>query len=449
MDCQTFEAIAGGEGMEVFLKGAKSQDEGWLACGQSFGAMNLGDAWMAKFDEAGDLIWEYLHPLGGLETFWDVVELPSGEWVALGSSQPPGPVGVVSGKMFKLSPQGELMAEVTFSQEDAVNLRVLQRDFDGGFIALGWQATDDGGNEAVLYALDASFNVVEVVAWGEGNTRATAIVPDGNNGWFVAGNDPSMAGDNTDTWILYHLNSNFDVLGQIAHPISSVSALNGLDLVGSDLLLSGADRNENNEWRSGVARIPVDLSSVDWLSSDLASAHASGVYSPTATATGWSIGYGQNPQTGQYQPYMQAYSQDFEWASEVQWIPIDEQQAVVYDIVEHEGLLGLVGQAMLENQNAQGWLKVLDTPSYITERPSNTEWPAAYPNPTRGLVWLKCPSEGGLEWSDQQGKLVGEDVVPLGNGWFDLRRLPTGVYHVRLVTGQDQAPVQTVVFSAN
>ena len=446
MHGQTFESTVGMSGEDAFQKVVRSQDGGWLTCGQSFMDWSSGESWAMKFDASGNVMWEYFSPVWGFAIFSDVVELPSGEWVFVGTSQLPGPWYDISWKVMRLSPQGELVSEFTFDLDNIINLRAIRQRSDGGFVVLGWQGFGSGGREAVLFALDSSFNLLETVTWGEGDTRTTSIVSDGGSGWFVAGTDLSMNGDNTDTWLLYHLDENFDVVGLIAHPFSSMTALNELDLVGSELLLSGADKDENNDWRPGIARIPVDLSSVEWLSSDILNAHASGVYFPDEASSGWSVGYGQHPQMGIYQPYMQAFSQDLEWSSEVQWIPIDVQHAVVLDVLEHEGLLALAGQTMNENFNLQGWLKVMDAASDVVEWPSQAEWTAAYPNPTCGMVQLNCPSEGVLHWSDELGRSVDRDVMSLDNGWYDLSRLPTGVYHVRL-TGLGQAPVQTVVIA--
>ena len=444
---QTFESTVGMSGEDIFQKVVKSQDGGWLTCGQSFMDWSSGESWAMKFDASGNVMWEYFSPVWGFAIFSDVVELSSGEWVFVGTSQLPGPWYDISWKVVRLSPQGELVSEFTFDLDNMINLRAIRQRSDGSFVVLGWQGFGIGGKEAVLFSLDSSFNLLETVTWGEGDTRTTSIVSDGDSGWFVAGTDLSMSGDNTDTWLLYHLDENFDVVEQIAHPFSSMTALNELDLVGSELLLSGADKDENNDWRPGIARIPVDLSTVEWLSSDIMNAHASGVYFPSGSSSGWSVGYGQHPQMGTYQPYMQAFSQDLEWSGAAQWIPIDVQHAVVLDVLEHEGLLALAGQTMDENFNLQGWLKVMDAASDVAELPPHQEWSAAYPNPTCGMVQLKCPSEGVLHWSDQLGRSVDSDVLPLDNGWFDVSRLASGVYHVRL-TGQGQAPVQTVVIAS-
>ena len=442
---QSFELFEGDNGNDIWMQVNSTMNGGWVMCGSFDHEITEEDAWVLKTDADGSVEWSITFESPEEQILYDVFELPNGDLIAGGTSRQPGGGYVYDALFCRISDQGEIIDQVTLSTPNSVFVRSLMPVSDEEFFAVGWQETETDGNEIILYRLDQDLNVVSESAYGLGDSRGVDIISDGQSGWYVAGID-LLGGNEMASWIVYHIDEDLNVILSLEYPFTTLASVHSMYLDGNGfLIVSGVDKDANNDWRAGIARIPLDFSDVSWLSTGLGNSMSAGVFAPNDWEVGVLAGYGEHPETGQFLPFQYVFNADLQWENDVEWLDLDEGQCIVRNIAVSENKVAWVGHVYVVYPDNQGWLRVVDIPSTLEEAVMHQYQSLPYPNPTQGEITLLLKPGDTVDWFCSSGAKVTAAVVSKGNGRFNLSHLAPGLYRAQVQSGNGLTVYHRVV----
>jgi len=114
-------------------------DRSVLLAGLTFSDAVSSDAWVAKIDNAGDLLWEKKYGGVGRQRVSSLLLLPNGEFLALGSTDVEGIVRSDAGA-FRADSNGKQLWQKTLGKEVFATLKDMTT-LPGGDILLAGTAT--------------------------------------------------------------------------------------------------------------------------------------------------------------------------------------------------------------------------------------------------------------------------------------------------------------------
>lgn len=152
-------AFGGSQNDEVF-SGIKTADGGYAVCGytESKGAGGY-DAWIVKFDENGEMIWD--KAFGGIEAEVanSIIQTRDGGYALAGYTWSKG-VGREDAWMIKLDENGEVIWDKTFGGSNEDVARCIIQAEDGGYVLAGYTESKGAGRYDVwVIKLDEKGNL--------------------------------------------------------------------------------------------------------------------------------------------------------------------------------------------------------------------------------------------------------------------------------------------------
>ena len=114
------------------------------------GALGIGlgqEAWLAKIDGSGNLLWEHTYPIDNDNVFQHAVEMDNGDLVVVGQDyfyNPDVPIYYLKSTVTRFTSEGEVIwKRYHYTREDRNNyLFDIVRTSDGGFLAGGFANSD-------------------------------------------------------------------------------------------------------------------------------------------------------------------------------------------------------------------------------------------------------------------------------------------------------------------
>jgi hypothetical protein len=231
--------IGGSLGEEDYaMKG--TYDGGFiLACNNSsidFDATGCGlhgsdDYWLVKMDALGNIQWQKCYGGTDNEESLDIIQTLDSGFLAIGFSDSND--GDVTGNHYhdywaiKTDALGNLQWQKAIGGSDYDEPAAVLQTSNGGYIITGWTLSNDfdvsgshGGFDYWAAELDSSGNLQNQHCYGgSGGEISTAIISDGNNGYFLYGGTASNDGDVTgyhgqnDLWLV-HVDSSLNIISQ-------------------------------------------------------------------------------------------------------------------------------------------------------------------------------------------------------------------------------------------
>jgi len=141
-----------------------------------------GNVWIAKFDAAGNILWEKNY--GGRKTSWgfDIQSAPDGGYAACGYTT--GTNGHITAWLLKLDKDGNLIWDKTFAADSESDVFSVMPAIDGGYVLRGWKKTVESGMKGWIFKTDATGNLIWEKTF-DGSIDANC--PAHAGGYFIAG----------------------------------------------------------------------------------------------------------------------------------------------------------------------------------------------------------------------------------------------------------------------
>jgi hypothetical protein len=206
--------VAGGDGAAEAYAGAATSDGGAIVAGVSqIDGHTYPDVYLLRLGADGGVLWEStyggdraIRPLsiasvsGGFAIAGDVIESGMSESNAY---------------LAKIDNSGNLLWEQTFGSNHNDELHCVVPTDDGGFILAGWTlATLARGTDAYLVKTDASGNVLwERTFGGDSFDEAFGVVPTPEGGYLLVGRTASFGTGGGDFYLI-----KTDAMGQVSEP---------------------------------------------------------------------------------------------------------------------------------------------------------------------------------------------------------------------------------------
>lgn len=217
-----FERLAGGSNYDRGWDIATYGDGGMIVAGQtlSHNSGDLGpshgfvDAWLVRFNPAGDLMWSRNY--GGLEMdlFLSVVALPDGGALAVGhTNSNDGDVKSNHGKqdiwLVRVNSNGAVLWQKTFGGSNWEEGNGVVALSDGSFVIAGTTASGDGdvsgnngGADTWILKVDANGNLVWQKNYGDSADEGSSSISATSDGGFVIAGSRKSTVDISDGMVL-------------------------------------------------------------------------------------------------------------------------------------------------------------------------------------------------------------------------------------------------------
>ena len=155
-----WDKVFGGSQNEEVFSGIKTTDGGYAVCGytESKGAGGY-DAWIAKLDENGEIVWD--KAFGGIEAEVanSIIQTGDGGYVLAGYTWSEG-AGREDAWVIKLDENGEIVWDKTFGGSDEDVARCIIQAEDGGYVLAGYTESKGAGRyDAWVMKLDEEGNL--------------------------------------------------------------------------------------------------------------------------------------------------------------------------------------------------------------------------------------------------------------------------------------------------
>ena len=133
-----WERTFGDNSTDTLFSIIKSNDGKYVAVGRtnSKGA-GTSDAWVLKLDEEGNILWDKTYGREENDGAFSIVEVEDHSYIICGYTWSKGN-GKDDGWIFKIDRNGKVLWERTFGKGDRDRLYSLIRDYDKGYVAVGY-----------------------------------------------------------------------------------------------------------------------------------------------------------------------------------------------------------------------------------------------------------------------------------------------------------------------
>lgn len=210
----------GGSGQDAGRHIYPTADGGSFIAGKSYSTdgdvgENNGatDLWAFKLGPNGDLQWESSFGGGTLDNAEAGIESLDGQFLAVGhtQSQDGDVAGFIGGASdawaVRMDAAGELVWQLCCGGSASEKFEDIERTADGGFVMVGWTASNDSdvvGNHGGQDAWVVKINALGTIQWqrcigGSGSEGADAVTAIPGGGFIVGGVTNSIDGDFTGT----------------------------------------------------------------------------------------------------------------------------------------------------------------------------------------------------------------------------------------------------------
>ena len=178
-----------------------ASDGGYAMAGytKSFGAGGQ-DAWLAKTDATGNLLWNMTYGGTGNEYAYDVVQTLEGGYALSGQTNSFG-AGSNDAWLIKTDAAGNMLWNMTYggTGNDAA-IHIIQ-SADGGYAFAGWAYSTN--QDAFLVKTDANGNAQWNQTYGGTSTEMFyALLQTSDGGYVLTGNTGSFGAGSTDIWLV-------------------------------------------------------------------------------------------------------------------------------------------------------------------------------------------------------------------------------------------------------
>ncbi|MCB0790698.1 MAG: hypothetical protein H6595_13425 [Flavobacteriales bacterium] len=172
-----------------------------LTCGStgSFGNGN-SDIYVVRVNDAGDHIWSATFGGPGIEDGNDILALPDGNFLVVGTTNSFGEGGY-DGYVVEFSAAGELLWQHTYGTSDWDLFNAVTRTTDGGFLFAGLTyGAGHGGADAWVVRTDGAGDLLWQEYYGDaGSDAANSVITVSSGGFVLAGHIGSNG--EQDAWI--------------------------------------------------------------------------------------------------------------------------------------------------------------------------------------------------------------------------------------------------------
>ena len=196
-----WESSFGGAAHEISNAIAISPDGGYLLAGVEFEGTAEQDIYIFKTDSAGELVWEQYFPLSGKEQAKDLLALPAGELLILGSKE------VAENNtdyyLIKAGADGAFQWSKTFGSIGNDIGEAIAFSPNGGFLLAGTYGSVPAGNESIsLIEVDASGNEQWWQQYGGDQSESAFGIVSTTDGYVVTGMTTSFGNGNKDLYVV-------------------------------------------------------------------------------------------------------------------------------------------------------------------------------------------------------------------------------------------------------
>ncbi|MHB8773334.1 MAG: hypothetical protein ACYC7J_20280 [Syntrophales bacterium] len=219
-------------------------DNGFLVAGRTVPAGgNNGDAWIAKADSGGQVLWQYRFGGTGEDAFAAATAAGGGDTVLAGITWSAG-AGKADVLVLRVGPSGTPVWQKTYGSSGSDIAGSIRTCPDGGFILAGHSESFGNSDQAWVLKLGSDGAVQWQKAYGgTGDDWAHSVRPAGDGGYIVAGTTWSFEAGKSDAWVL---KLTADGTVQWERRIGGPEFDDGYDvlpLAGGGYLLAGATRS--------------------------------------------------------------------------------------------------------------------------------------------------------------------------------------------------------------
>ena len=182
----------------------QTRDGGALLAGEttSFGAGG-SDLWLVRFDHRGNVLWQKAYGGQEYETLSGVLVMPDDGFLVVGGTNSFGE-GSSDAWLLKLDAQGDVEWQKTYGEFQEDEIRHV-RFTTGGNIALVGHTSSFGaqGHDYWFMILDNRGEIVSQFRYGgTGEDSAKGLISLAENGYILAGETTSFTSDLEDYWVL-------------------------------------------------------------------------------------------------------------------------------------------------------------------------------------------------------------------------------------------------------
>ncbi len=212
----------GGTGYDFAHSVKQTSDGGFIVAGDTnaFGAGG-SDAWLLRLDSAGSVVWQKTYGTTGDDVANFVQQTSDGGFIVAGGSNGPGGSGGSGfAWVFRLDPAGSVIWQKTYAQPGFNDANSVQQTSDGGFIVAGHTSSMVAVGFFIVHAwvfrLDSTGDVVWQKIYGGTGTGiddASSVQQTSDGGFIVAGGTSSFGAGGNDAWV-FRLDSTGDVVWQ-------------------------------------------------------------------------------------------------------------------------------------------------------------------------------------------------------------------------------------------
>jgi hypothetical protein len=179
--------VLGAGGYDELTSIRSTADDGFIVAGDtsSYGYYDW-DAYLARMNGDGDVVWEKHFGGSGQQTLSAVAVTAGGEIITAGSTSPTS--SQTHAFLVKTDSAGTLLWQHDFDDGRALNLLAVEEASDGGYVAAGSTSSPDGAVDAYVVKTDSSGQPLwERALGGAGPNRFGTIVPTADGGFTLAG----------------------------------------------------------------------------------------------------------------------------------------------------------------------------------------------------------------------------------------------------------------------
>jgi len=219
--------VFGGSGLDEFTSAIQTTDDGWIAIGttgsndgDAAGGHGQEDIWVVKFDKSYKIIWQKKFGSSGRDFGLNIVAIQGGYIItgSVGSNDGDvvGSHGAIDAWVAKINESGSILWKKTFGGSGNDGMASSLPTNDGGLILVGNTTSNDGDASAIhgvddawVLKIDASGNKIwQRTYGGNGNDALISLAKANDGGYIAVGTSSSTNGDisgnhgNSDVWMV-------------------------------------------------------------------------------------------------------------------------------------------------------------------------------------------------------------------------------------------------------
>ncbi len=275
-----------GDSDEVFVKNVqKTTDGGYILAGYKYTSQNGGDYWIVKLNSNADIEWEKTYGGNSFDVANNIQQTIDGGYIVAGyTNSNDGDVtnnnGSTDAWILKLNANGNIEWQKTYGGSNSDDLTSIKQTADGGYIAVGSTASNDGDilnnqgyTDVWIIKIANNGNLQWSKTFGGTNGEIANDVQQITNGeYLIVAYTFSNNGDITnnhgsfDAWVI-KINSNGNMLWQRTYGGHNFDNFNVVEKIkdGNYVLVGNSSSNDgdltNNQGLSDTWVMKIDNSS--------------------------------------------------------------------------------------------------------------------------------------------------------------------------------------------